>query len=102
MAVKFISKFILTGKKMEIIHISTKGQIVIPEEVRKRIGIKPGSKLVLLEKDGTILLKKEEDVAKILEDKEYEETIGWMAIAEQSLKEIWDNPKDEKVWKKYL
>ena len=26
----------------------------------------------------------------------------WLILAEQSLNKIWDNPKDEKVWKKYL
>jgi len=87
---------------MEIIHISSKGQIVIPEKVRKRLGIKPGSKLVLTERDSTLILKKEEEINKILEENENKELIGWMAIAEQSLKEIWDNPKDEKAWKKYL
>lgn len=31
-----------------------------------------------------------------------EEELGWMALSEQSLKEGWDNPIDEKVWNKYL
>lgn len=87
---------------IELINVSSKGQIVIPEKIRKRLGIKPHSKLVLLEKEGTLILKKEEEVAKLLEYSESKETIGWMALAEQSLKEVWDNPKDSRVWKKYL
>ncbi len=27
---------------------------------------------------------------------------GWLALAEESMKKIWDNPKDEEVWKEYL
>lgn len=27
---------------------------------------------------------------------------GWNLLAEESLKEVWDNEKDEKVWQKYL
>ena len=34
-------------------------------------------------------------------EKELEEK-GWNALAEESLKEVWDNEKDEKVWRKYL
>ncbi len=87
---------------MDIINVSSRGQIVIPEVVRTRLKIKHGTKLVLLEKDGAIILKKEEEVVKHLEEDERKETIGWMLLAEDALKKVWDNPKDEKVWKKYL
>ena len=30
------------------------------------------------------------------------EKTGWLAVAEKSMKEIWDNPKDEKAWGRYL
>lgn len=30
------------------------------------------------------------------------EKIGWMVLCEQSMKEIWDNPKEDKIWEKYL
>lgn len=36
-----------------------------------------------------------------LERLKREEEIGWMALAEQSLKEVWDNPYDKR-WDKYL
>lgn len=35
-------------------------------------------------------------------DRSRKEKIGWMIIAEQSMKKIWDNPEDDKVWKEYL
>lgn len=30
------------------------------------------------------------------------EKIGWMILAEKSMKQIWDNKRDDKVWEKYL
>lgn len=30
------------------------------------------------------------------------EKIGWMIIAEKSMKKIWDNKKDDEVWSRYL
>ncbi|MBI2139394.1 AbrB/MazE/SpoVT family DNA-binding domain-containing protein [Candidatus Woesearchaeota archaeon] len=87
---------------MEVISVSSKGQIVIPEEVRKRHGIRAGSKLVLLENPDTLLLKKEEKVVSQLMNEEGKENAGWLSLAELSLKNVWDNPKDEKVWKKFL
>jgi len=87
---------------LELITVSTKGQIVIPENLRKRLKIEPGTKFILIEKNGDIILKKEETIISYLEHDERKETEGWLALAEQSLKDLWDNPKDEKTWKKYL
>lgn len=30
------------------------------------------------------------------------EKIGWMILAERSMKQIWDNKKDDKIWSEYL
>ncbi len=30
------------------------------------------------------------------------EKIGWMIMAEQSMKKIWDNKRDDKEWSRYL
>ncbi len=35
-------------------------------------------------------------------DKTKKEKIGWMILAEKSMKKIWDNKKDDEVWSKYL
>jgi len=42
----------------DIIRVSSKGQIVIPSEVRRKLGIKGGEKLLVLTRDGDILLRK--------------------------------------------
>ena len=35
-------------------------------------------------------------------DKNRKEKIGWMLLAEKSMKKIWDNKKDKGIWEKYL
>ncbi len=30
------------------------------------------------------------------------EKIGWMLLAEKSMKKIWDNKKDDEAWGRYL
>lgn len=35
-------------------------------------------------------------------DKNKKEKIGWSVIAEKSLKKIWNNKKDDKLWENYL
>ena len=35
-------------------------------------------------------------------DKTKKEKIGWMIVAEKSMKKIWDNKKDDETWGKYL
>ena len=42
----------------DIIKVSSKGQVVIPREVRKKLGVKGGEKLLVLTEDGDILLRK--------------------------------------------
>jgi len=48
----------MTEQIEDVIKVSAKGQIVIPREVRKKTGIKSGEKLLLLTRDGDILLRK--------------------------------------------
>jgi len=37
--------------------MSSKGQVVIPEEIRKRLGLKPGAKFVVVGDRDTVILK---------------------------------------------
>ena len=87
---------------IEVINVSSRGQIVIPEKMRESLGIKEGSRLVLVEREGGLLIRKEEEITKHLQEEKRKEDIGWMILAQKSLEDIWDNPKDEEVWKKYL
>ena len=42
---------------MEIAKITTKGQITIPLEIRKKLGIKDGDKIVFIEENGRIIIE---------------------------------------------
>lgn len=39
---------------MSTVIVSSKYQVVIPEEVRSKLKLKPGQKMVVLEKDGVV------------------------------------------------
>lgn len=41
---------------MGVVTLSSKYQIVIPQDVRKKIDLKPGQKIVVVEKDGVVHL----------------------------------------------
>ena len=47
----------------DIIKVSSKGQIVIPREVRKKMGVKGGEKLLVLTRNGDILLRKTKELS---------------------------------------
>lgn len=85
---------------MELIHISSRGQIVIPERVRKKYKLKAGSKLVLLEEDRGLLLRRESDVEQELRE-DRKEIEGWMRLGMEGMRSVWDNPEDDEVWNKY-
>ena len=42
---------------MVITQVSPKGQILIPKAIREKYGVKPGSKVQILEKSGTLIIK---------------------------------------------
>ena len=42
---------------MKTAYVSSKGQLVIPADIRRRYGIKPGTKVQFIEKDDQIVLQ---------------------------------------------
>lgn len=42
---------------MELAKITTRGQITIPLEIRRKLGVKDGDKVVFLEQDGRIVVE---------------------------------------------
>ncbi|MGO8805067.1 MAG: AbrB/MazE/SpoVT family DNA-binding domain-containing protein [Candidatus Bathyarchaeia archaeon] len=53
----------MTEQIEAVIKVSPKGQIVIPREIRKKLGLKGGEKLLVLTRDGDILLRKAQDMS---------------------------------------
>ena len=84
----------LTFKKVKV---SDKGQISIPVDVQREIGIKKGDELLLIRKGRKIVLEKPEKVLGILED----EFLDIQDIAEASMSKIWFR-KEEDIWNRYL
>lgn len=42
---------------METAYVTSKGQLVVPAQIRRRYGIKPGTKICFIERDHEILFQ---------------------------------------------
>lgn len=69
--------------QIDTTKMSSRGQIVIPLEMRK--GINEGDKLIVIRKDDEIILKKS-----------LPETLLW---SHKSLAKTWLNKKEDEAWK---
>ncbi len=94
MAGKMTATRELTFKKVKV---SDKGQISIPTEVQREIGIKKGDELLLIRKGRRIVLEKPDRVIELLED----EFADIQRITEASLGRIWLK-REEDIWNQYL
>ncbi len=82
---------------LKTITVSEKGQITIPREIQKKLGINKGDNLIVAKIHEKIVILLESDFLKILED-DFEDV---MKYSESSLEKIWSD-KGDKVWEKYL
>ena len=78
---------------MHVVRVSSKGQIVIPKEVRKRHRLGRDTDLVLLESGDALVLRKKADVERILKD----EFAPFLRASKEALKDVWENSEDD-VW----
>ncbi len=53
---------------MGLTKVDTKGRVVIPKDIRKRMGIKPGEEFLITEIDEDTIVMKRFDVRKMLEE----------------------------------
>ncbi|MAG02596.1 hypothetical protein CMI42_04625 [Candidatus Pacearchaeota archaeon] len=67
----------------DVTRMSSRGQIVIPLEMRK--DIQEGDKLIIIRKNNEIILKKSIDDLALL--------------SEESFAETWLNEKEDEAWK---
>ena len=80
--------------RIRSVSMNDRGQIVIPEDVRKDLNLEPKETLVLIERNNEILLRKESSVAKsIVKEDEF-----WGKVSKESLKGAWG--KEDKIWDK--
>ena len=84
---------------LETIHVSSRGQIVIPEAMRKNMKIKQGAKLVMVQENERIILQTEESFLEHLAAAQERE--GWRTLSSKSLAKVWGNTKDDEIWSRY-
>lgn len=84
----------LTFKKVKV---SDKGQISIPVDIQRQVGIKRGDELLLIRKGRKIVLEKSDRLAEMLED----DLADVRDVTEASLRQIWLR-KEEDIWNQYL
>lgn len=84
----------LTFKKVKV---SDKGQISIPVDIQRQVGIKRGDELLLIRKGRKIVLEKSDKIAEMLED----DLADVRDVTEASLRQIWLR-KEEDIWNQYL
>lgn len=68
--------------------ITSKGQITIPSEIRKTL-MPENSKVAIITYDDRIEIRP----MSAIEDK-----LGWLKLAEKSLKKVWDTPEEDEAW----
>ncbi len=71
--------------------VSEKGQVVLPADVRRAMGIEKGTELVLVFDGERLLLQKETRAAAALE----EDFADLLAATESTLRAVWENEDDE-------
>ena len=56
----YLSKKLLSEKNMSILEVtslSTRGQVVIPNDIRENMNLEPGTKMIIIQEGDNILLK---------------------------------------------
>ncbi|MCP8313201.1 MAG: AbrB/MazE/SpoVT family DNA-binding domain-containing protein [archaeon] len=54
--------------EMKLVSVTRKGQVTIPEDVRKKLGIKEGSKLLVESVDKELVVMKKVEIVESLEE----------------------------------
>lgn len=83
--------------KFRSIKVSAKGQITLPSDIQREVGIRKGDEILLIRKGGKIILEKPEMAARKFKD-EFRDV---QSLSERSLRKLWQNKGDE-VWNQYL
>lgn len=85
----------MSKQKIKTVAMNDRGVIVIPEEMRDDLGLEGKTTLVLVESGNEIIIKKEEDVTKLVTASEDD---VWKKLSEESLRRAWE--KEDVIWDK--
>ena len=80
--------------KIRTVSVNERGQIVIPEDIREDLGIKGQTTLVMIEREGEIVICKESHVLRSLSEEKF-----WKAVSRKGMMSAWE--EEDKIWDKY-
>lgn len=83
--------------ELKSVKVSQKGQIAIPRDIQRELGIKKGDELILVREGRKLMLEKPERITEGVKD-EFKDLIK---LSETSLRKLWLNKEDE-IWNEYL
>ena len=81
--------------KLRTVNVNSRGQFVIPEDIRKDLGIDGTTTLILIKKEGDILLKKESEVLESIGEDKF-----WKALSYKAMESAWS--KEDEIWEKFF
>ena len=83
---------------MELARVSSKGQITIPIEIRKKLNLKEGDKVLFVEKEGNVFILNASVVAlKEMQDNMKDESMKKGLSSEKEVNEYVEKIR-EKIW----
>ena len=85
----------MTGERTELttVTVSEKGQLAIPVDIRRRLNIKKGDKLLIVVHGNKVMIEKSD----VISNKVKEDFGHLLKLSESSAKKLWDNDKDA-IW----
>jgi AbrB family looped-hinge helix DNA binding protein len=86
------------GQSEEIIEtvvVSEKGQVSIPRDIRDKLGIGKGDRLIVVLKDGKMLIIPARRAWKENVEAEFDYLLN---LSESTARNLWDNQTDERIW----
>jgi len=83
------------GEIIETVVVSEKGQVSIPSDIRKKMGVDKGDRLIFVYKDGKMLVM---PARRLWKENMEEEFDYLLKLSEGSARDLWDNETDERIW----
>ena len=81
--------------ELRAITVSEKGQVAIPIDIRRKLNIRKGQKLILEVSGSKLLIAKSEDVSRKMRD----DFRHLLLMSERTANKLWENEKDT-IWDK--
>lgn len=78
---------------VKTVSASPKGQLSIPVDMLRAMGIKGKTEFLAVQEGDRIVLRPADRIGQ----EQLDDLAGWEALAESSLREIWDDPEND-VW----